>query len=108
MSQRIVSLDRAAVMLQVGMAITRGAAEAVGVQPALVINGIEHYDELDLPRIQNHLREQAEKRRQPQPPAAKADPPEDYTSIDRSGARRIECPLVAGADQAIEPRRKKR
>lgn len=99
MSQRIVSIDRAAVMLQVGMALTRGAAEAVGVEPALIINGIEHYDELDLPRLQSHLLTQAEKHRQPPPEPAPVETAGDSVPVTSQ---------PASSEQPIEPRKKRR
>jgi hypothetical protein len=51
----IVSLGKCAEILQAGPATIAKAAESAGVQPAYVINGIQHFAESDLPAIRQQI-----------------------------------------------------
>ena len=56
-STSIVSIGKAAELLQAGMVRIRNTAADLAIRPALTINGIDHYDEADVERIGDKLRE---------------------------------------------------
>lgn len=53
----IVSIGKSAELLQAGMVRIRNTAAELGIRPALTINGIDHYDEADVERIGERIRE---------------------------------------------------
>ncbi len=58
----IVSIGKAAELLQAGMVRIRTTATDLGIKPALTINGIDHYAEMDVERIGVRIREVSEGR----------------------------------------------
>ncbi len=58
-TQSIISVGQAAALLQAMPQRIKAAALEIGVSPAMVINGVTHFDERDLERIGERLREGA-------------------------------------------------
>lgn len=54
-TQSLVSVGRIATILQRGPESVRAAADRAKVRPALILNGIPHFDENDVPKIRREL-----------------------------------------------------
>jgi len=55
----IVSIGQAAALIQMMPSEISAVAAELGIQPAIRINGIDHFCESDLQRIAEHLRQPA-------------------------------------------------
>ena len=55
-TQNLVSLGKVCSILQAAPTAIERAAHAAGVRPALVLNGIKHFDESDVPNIRRELK----------------------------------------------------
>ena len=61
---RLVSLGKAASLLQRMPASISKAASEIGVVPAVVLNDVPHFDESDLQRVSDHLRQSSNEGKQ--------------------------------------------
>jgi hypothetical protein len=59
MTNSIISIGQAAALIQAMPTRIRNAAIALGIQPAMRINNVDHFAESDIERIAAYLRNQA-------------------------------------------------
>jgi len=57
-TQSIHSIGSASAVLQIMPQKIRSTAVELGIEPALVINNVEHYSEESLERIRKHLKQE--------------------------------------------------
>lgn len=62
-TKSIISIGKACSLIQAMPERIRGAADALGIEPAMRINNIDHYTEADLQRIADSLRAQKTNKR---------------------------------------------